>query len=339
MAEMRAPMADSSTKAGLAPDACIREVGLRDGLQSIGRFMPTSQKKEWINRCAMAGFREIEVCAFVPEKYIPQFRDAEELARHAASRPGIISSALVPNLRGAERALAAGIGKLVCIISATERFSQANLRRSKAQSIAELRSIVRLRDEHAQRGRRATIQVGVSVAFGCPFEGTVPDRDVCAAAFSAVEAGADEISLADTAGQGDPATVERVFAALSRDLAGIPLGAHFHDTRGIGLANALAALRAGVRYFDASIGGLGGCPNAPGATGNIATEDLVFMLEAMGLDTGIGMDWLLEMRSFVADQLPELRLSGHLGHAGLPKGFIQANHRGESDDDPRLSPA
>lgn len=331
-------MAEPSGKAGHSRKVFVREVGLRDGLQSIGRFMPTSQKKEWIDRCTVAGLREIEVCAFVPERYIPQFRDAEEVARHAALKAEIVRSALVPNVRGAERALAAGIDKLVCIISATESFSHANLRRSKAQSIAELKSILRLRDDHAQQGHRAIIQVGVSVAFGCPFEGIVSDRDVCAAALSAAETGADEISLADTAGQGDPARVERIFAALSRELENVPLGAHFHDTRGIGLANALAALRAGVRCFDASVGGLGGCPNAPGATGNIATEDLVFMLEAMGLDTGIDLHRLLEMRSFVADQLPELRLAGHLGCAGLPKGFIQAN-RGESDDARRLSPA
>lgn len=335
---MRAPT-ESPGEANLSRDVVVREVGLRDGLQSIGLFMPTSQKKEWIDHCVAAGLGEIEVCAFVPEKYIPQFRDAEEVARHSTLKAGVVRSALVPNVRGAERALAAGIDKLVCIISATERFSQANLRRSKAQSFAELKSILRLRDEHAQRGRRAMIQVGVSVAFGCPFEGIVSDRDVCAAALSAAAAGADEISLADTAGQGDPARVERLFTALSRELPNVPLGAHFHDTRGIGLANALAALRAGARYFDASTGGLGGCPNAPDATGNIATEDLVFMLEAMGLDTGIDLHRLLEMRSFVADQLPELRLSGHLGRVGLPKGFIHAKHRGESDVDRRLSPA
>ncbi|HZT03526.1 MAG TPA: hydroxymethylglutaryl-CoA lyase [Steroidobacteraceae bacterium] len=332
-------MAESAGKSDLSPDVFVREVGLRDGLQSIGPFMPTPQKKEWIDRCIIAGLREIEVCAFVPEKYIPQFRDAEEVARHAALKPDLVTSALVPNARGAVRALAAGIHRLVCIISATERFSHANLRRSKAQSLAELESILRLRDEHAQPQHRTVIQVGISVAFGCPFEGIVPDRDVCAAAFSAAEAGADEISLADTAGLGDPARVERIFTAVSRELGKVPLGAHFHDTRGMGLANSLAALYAGVRYFDASIGGLGGCPNAPGATGNIATEDLVFMLEAMGLDTGIDLQRLLQMRSFVADQLPELHLSGHLDCAGIPKGFIRARHRGESHDEPRLLPA
>lgn len=321
---MQARTTELSREDSVQPAVVVREVGLRDGLQGIDRFMPTSQKKEWIDRCRVAGLREIEVCAFVPEKYLPQFRDAEEVALHAVATPGIVTSALVPNTRGAERALAARIDKLVCIISATESFSQANLRRSKAQSLAELKSILHRRDEYAQRGYRAIIQVGVSVAFGCPFEGIVCDADLFAIAFEAADAGADEVSLADTAGQGDPARIERVFAALSRRLGKVRLGAHFHNTRGIGLANALAALRAGVRYFDASVGGLGGCPNAPGATGNIATEDLVFMLEAMELDTGIDLHRLLDVRSFLADQLPELHLSGHLGCAGLPKGFIQA---------------
>jgi hydroxymethylglutaryl-CoA lyase len=286
--------------------------------------MPTQQKKEWIDRCNSAGLQEIEACSFVPERYLPQFRDAEEVARHAASIPDLVTSALVPNVRGAERALAAGVARLVCIISATERFSQANLRRSKAQSFAELEVIRRLRDLHAEGARRPIIQVGVSVAFGCPFEGTVADRDVCEAALSAAAAGADEISLADTAGQGDPARVRRVFTLLARELGNVPLGAHFHDTRGLGLANVLAALDAGVRYFDASLGGLGGCPNSPGATGNIATEDLAFMLEAMGLDTGIDLERLLEVRSLLAGWLPDIGLSGRLAAAGLPKGFVRA---------------
>ncbi|MBS0418748.1 MAG: hydroxymethylglutaryl-CoA lyase [Proteobacteria bacterium] len=306
-------------------DVRVREVGLRDGLQIIGTFMPTADKKEWIDRCVAAGFRELEICAFVPEKYIPQFRDANEVAVYASERPSLLPAALVPNLKGAERALAAGVGKLVCIISATEAFSQANLRRSKAQSMEELAAIVRLRDRAANSEYRAIIQVGISVAFGCPFEGRVPDSLVLSAAVAAAKAGADEISLADTAGQGDPGQVRRVFRALAKELPHLSHAAHLHDTRGTGLANVLAALEEGVGSFDASIAGLGGCPNSPGATGNIATEDLVFMLEAMGLDTGIDVQRLLEMRAFVAERLPEVRLFGHIGHAGLPKGFVPAH--------------
>lgn len=286
--------------------------------------MPTAQKLRWIDLCVAAGLRELEVCSFVPEKYIPQFRDADEVAAHAVGKPGLLAAALVPNLRGAERALAAGIGKLVCIVSATEAFSQANLRRTKAQSFEALEAIIRLRDQHAVGRYRATIQVGVSVAFGCPFEGIVSDRDVRATAVAAAQAGADEIALADTAGQGDPTRVRRIFRALADDLGSMPLAAHFHDTRGVGVANVLAALDANVRAFDSSIAGLGGCPNSPGATGNIATEDLIFMLEAMGLETGTDLQRLLEMRAFVAECLPDVRMFGHVSQVGLPKGFVCA---------------
>jgi hydroxymethylglutaryl-CoA lyase len=299
-------------------------VGLRDGLQIIGTFMPTAQKLRWIDLCVAAGLREIEACSFVPEKYIPQFRDADDVAAYAVGKPGLLTAALVPNLRGAERALSAGIGKLVCIVSATEAFSKANLRRTKSQSFEELKAIIRLRDQHAVGSYRATIQVGVSVAFGCPFEGIVADRDVLTTAVAAAQAGADEIALADTSGQGDPGRVRRIFTVLARDLRPMPLAAHFHDTRGMGVANVLAALDADVRSFDASIAGLGGCPNSPGATGNIATEDLVFMLEAMGLETGIDLQRLLEMRVFVAECLPDVRMFGHVSQVGLPKGFIRA---------------
>jgi hydroxymethylglutaryl-CoA lyase len=302
----------------------IREVGLRDGLQSIGSFMPTADKKEWIARSFAAGLREMEVCSFVPEKYLPQFKDAAEVASYAQLQPGLLAAALVPNLRGAQRALDAGIGKLVCITSATESFSRANLRRSKADSLAEIREIVALRDRTAAGGARVLIQVGISVCFGCPFEGRVDDREVCAAALAAAAAGADEISLADTAGYGDPQQVGRVLRMLARELPQVPLAGHFHDTRGLALANVLSAMEAGVRSFDASLGGLGGCPNSPGATGNVATEDLVFMLEAMGLDTGVDMQRLLEVREWLARALPDVHTFGHIAAVGLPKGFVPA---------------
>lgn len=311
----------------MSESVLVREVGLRDGLQIIGTFLPTADKKEWIDRCVAAGFRELEVSSFVPEKYLPQFRDAQEIAAYSRDRGDFIGAAVVPNLVGAQRALAAGIDKLVCLVSATEGFSVANLRRSKARSLEELKEIIALRDQMADGRRRASIQVGVSVAFGCPFEGRVEDADVCAAAVAAVAAGADEIALADTAGYGDPGQVRRVFRTLKRELPQVPMAAHFHDTRGTGLANVLAALDSDVRAFDASIGGLGGCPNSPGATGNIATEDLIFMLEAMGLDTGIDVQRLLEVRAFVAQRLAGVRMFGHIGAVGFPKGFVPAKAR------------
>jgi hydroxymethylglutaryl-CoA lyase len=311
----------------MTTNVSVREVGLRDGLQIIGTFMPTAQKKEWIDRCVAAGFRELEVCSFVPEKYIPQFRDAPEVVAHAIGKPGLRSAGLVPNMKGAQRALDSGVDTLVCLLSATESFSQANLRRAKADSLKELTAIVAARDAAAQSGRRATIQAGISVAFGCPFEGRVADRDVCALAELALQHGADEVSLADTAGQGDPGQVRRVFAALRQTLGEATLGAHFHDTRGTGLANVLAALEEGVRSFDASLSGLGGCPNSPGATGNIATEDLIVMLESMGLDTGVDIEQVLDIRRFVADCLPGVRMFGHIGQVGPPKGYVPARAR------------
>lgn len=300
----------------------VREVGMRDGLQIIGTFMQTEHKIEWLTRCGDAGFAEVEIGSFVPEKYIPQFRDIEQVAARARSLSGLTTAAFIPNLRGAKRALDCGIDRLLCVLSATESFSKANLRRTKQQSLDELKAIVALRDERANGGPRATIEVGVSVSFGCPFEGRIADADLYALANSAVEAGVDGVALADTAGQGDPAQVKRVFRTLARELPGISLAAHFHDTRGQGLANVVAALDASVLAFDSSVAGLGGCPNSPGASGNIATEDLVFMLEAMGLDTGIDIRRLLEIRAFVAQCLPSVRLYGHIGTVGLPKGFL-----------------
>jgi hydroxymethylglutaryl-CoA lyase len=301
----------------------VREVGMRDGLQSIGSVMSTSDKQEWIARSVAAGLREMEVCSFVPEKYLPQFSDAAAVAGYAGRQRDLVAAALVPNLRGAQRALESGVGKLVCITSATESFSRANLRRSKADSLAEIKEIAALRERAAASGRRVLIQAGISVCFGCPFEGRVDDDQVCAAAHACVEAGADEVALADTAGHGEPRQVGRIFSRLLSELPQVPLAAHFHDTRGLGLANVLAALQAGVRSFDASLGGLGGCPNSPGATGNVATEDLVFMLQAMGLDTGIDLEQLLELRRFLVATLPDVRMFGHIASAGLPKGFIR----------------
>jgi hydroxymethylglutaryl-CoA lyase len=308
----------------MSDNVLVREVGLRDGLQMIGTFMPTEAKRRWVDGCWAAGFVELEACSFVPTKYIPQFADAAAVVAHARSKPGLVPATLVPNLKGAERALEAGAGKLVCIISATESFSEANLRRSKQRSLDELAAIVRLRDEFAAGRERVPIQVGVSVAFGCPFEGTVDNKQVCTAAIAAMRLGADEISLADTAGLGNPAQVRRIFASVRRELPHVTLSGHFHDTRGLGLANTFAALEEGVRAFDASLGGLGGCPNSPGATGNVATEDLVFMLESMGLNTGIDLPRLLELREFLCETLPDVRMFGHLSGTGLPKGFQPA---------------
>lgn len=300
----------------------VREVGLRDGLQIIPTFMPTEHKKTWIDLCHEAGFAEIEACSFVPAKYIPQFVDAAEIVAHATAKPGLQVAAFTPNVKGAELALAAGAHKITCVISSSESFSQANLRRAKADSLRDAHDIVQLCKNH--KGGRVLVQGALSSAFACPFEGIISDKTILEMLEALLEAGVDEISVADTIGAANPAQVRRVCKAILKETGDMTVGLHLHNTRGTGLANVLAGLDAGIRYFDASLGGLGGCPNAPRATGNITTEDLVYMLEAMGLDTGIDLDVLLRARAFVHQVLPDVPLFGYIANAGLPKGFQPA---------------
>ncbi len=314
----------SSPASPAAPAVLISEVGPRDGLQSVAAVMPTAAKLAWIDALHAAGVREIEVGSFVPASRLPQMADVAEVVRHAVTRPGWTVMALVPNLRGAEAALAAGAHKLTLPLSASEAHSQANVRRSRAQMLEELRAIARLRDRVAPG---VTLEVGMSTAFGCTLQGPVAEDEVVRLAAAAVEAGADEVGLSDTTGMADPAQVRRRFrqvhAAIGRHLG----AAHLHNTRGLGLANVLAALDAGVRTFDSSQGGLGGCPYAPGASGNVVTEDLVFMLEAMGLDTGIDLERLMAAREVLRAGLPGEPLHGMTPEAGLPPGFVYADGR------------
>jgi hydroxymethylglutaryl-CoA lyase len=307
----------------MTESAQVREVGLRDGLQSIAEILPTEQKIAWLEAEHAAGVREIEVSSFVPPKLLPQLADAEAVVRHALSLPGLIVSALIPNLRGAERGLALGVHELNFVLSVSEGHNLANVRRTTAESIEDFRCVVAL-CHTAPAERRPRVACGLSTAFGCTIEGTVDENRVRRIAVEAAEAGADAIMLADTVGYGQPAAVERVFRQVIADVAPLPVAGHFHDTRGLGLANVLAALNAGARAFDASLGGLGGCPYAPGATGNIVTEDLAFMLEAMGFDTGIDLDRLVEVRKLVARFLPGVVQYGAIAKAGLPKNFHTA---------------
>lgn len=298
----------------------IREVGLRDGLQIIDRFMPTEAKIEWCRREYEAGVREMEVCSFVPVKYIPQFSDADEVVQFALTQPGLIASALAPNLKGVERGVSLGVPKITCIVSASDSFNHANVRRSTADSLAEFQRIATFRDGLPESDRPKLIG-GVSCAFGCTIEGRVPPGAVLEVVESMVKAGADEIALADTVGYGDPTLVRDIFKRTAELVGDLPTSAHFHNTRGLGLANVVAALDCGVRIFDSSIAGLGGCPNSPGATGNIATEDLAFMLAAMGFETGVDPQAIIEVRNFVCDALPGISMFGHVGDVGLPKSF------------------
>jgi hydroxymethylglutaryl-CoA lyase len=304
-------------------DVEISEVGPRDGLQSLKTFVPTAVKTAWITAEAAAGVREIEVCSFVPASVVPQFTDAAEVVAHALAIPGLTVAALVPNLKGAQNAVAAGVHKLSFTLSVSRTHSLANVRRTPDDQLAEF---VRIAEfcRTLEPARRPFLSGGLSTVFGCVYEGNVDEGEVCRLATALAAAGADDVSLADTTGAAHPAQIRRVVNAVRAEVGDRLTALHLHDTRGLGLANVLAGLEAGIRSFDAALGGLGGCPFAPGALGNIVTEDLVYMLEAMGLRTGIDLDRLLEARRLVEAALPGERFVGHLHRAGVPKGFRPA---------------
>lgn len=302
------------------PEVLISEVGPRDGLQSVKATMPTAQKLRWIDSLVASGLREIEVCSFVPAKLLPQMADAAEVVRHALTHSGLAVMALVPNVRGAEAALRAGVNKLTIPVSASAAHSIANVRKTREEMLVELRAIARLRDELAPGVR---IEAGISTAFGCTIQGEVKDDDVVWIAAQAIEAGADEAGLSDTTGMANPAQVRRLFNKVRTVIGDRTGAAHMHNTRGLGLANCLAAYDVGVRTFDASLGGLGGCPFAPGASGNVVTEDLVFMFEAMGVSTGVNLDKLVAAREPLQAGLPGEPIYGMYPEAGAPKGWLQ----------------
>jgi len=305
-------------------DILVSEVGPRDGLQSIKRAMPTDAKHQWIVALAEAGLREIEVGSFVSPKLLPQMADAEEVVRAAVKISGLTVLALVPNLKGAERAITAGAHKLTMPVSASRAHSMANIHKTPEEAIEEVRKVCQLRDSLPPDGRPA-VEVGLSTAFGCSIEGPVSEDWVLKMAGMLVEAGADSVGLSDSTGYANPVQVKRLFTQLKRELSDKAGAAHFHNTRGQGLANVVAALDAGVTTFDASQGGIGGCPYAPGATGNIVTEDLVFLLESMGLRTGIDLERLIAAREIVRQGLPGEAIYGNVPEAGLPKGFAYAS--------------
>ena len=303
-----------------SPQVLISEVGPRDGLQSVKAVMPTAHKLHWIDALAAAGVREIEVGSFVPPSLLPQMADVAQVAVHALSHRGLTVMALVPNLRGAQAALDSGVHKLTVPLSASEAHSQANVRKTRAQMVDELRRIAALRDE---RHPRVRLEAGLSTAFGCTLQGPVAEDEVIRLAVQAAEVGSDEVGLSDTVGCANPAQVQRLFRRLRAELGDRAGAAHLHNTRGLGLANCLAAYEVGVTTFDASQGGLGGCPYAPGASGNVVTEDLVFMFEAMGVATGIDWQALIAARGALQAGLPDEPLYGMTPLAGLPLGFKQ----------------
>lgn len=298
--------------------AVIREVGLRDGLQSIATLLPTERKCEWIRAAHAAGQREIEVGSFVPARLLPQLADTAELVSFAKTLPGLFVSVLVPNLRGAESAIASGADLMIVPLSASHAHSLANLRKTPDEVVAE---VARVRAARDAAGAKTLIEGGVGTAFGCTLQGEVDPGEVLRLMQALLDAGADRVSLADTVGYADPAMVRELFEQALKIAGERFWCGHFHDTRGLGLANVYAALELGVSRFDACLAGIGGCPHAPGASGNVATEDLAYMLGSMGIATGVDIGQLLALRAQVADWLHGETLHGALWRAGLPKTF------------------
>lgn len=298
-------------------------MGPRDGLQSISPILPTAAKLEWLQHAHAAGQREIEVGSFVPPRLLPQLADTAEVLAFANTLPGLHASVVVPNLHGAWRALEGQAYLMVIPLSASHAHSLANLRKRPDEVLAEIAQIRQARDA---AGARTLIEVGISTAFGCTLQGVVKSSEVLRLVQGALDAGVDRVSIADSVGYAGPAQVRSLFEAC-RTIAGERLSAaHFHDTRGLGLANVMAALDVGIRRFDASLGGIGGCPYAPGAGGNVVTEDLVFMLSGMGFETGQDIDGLLELRARLAGWLEGVPLYGTLARAGLPLTFRRPDH-------------
>jgi hydroxymethylglutaryl-CoA lyase len=296
----------------------IREVGLRDGLQSIATILPTSRKREWIRAAYDAGMREIEVGSFVPPRRLPQLADTGELVPFAKSLPGLTVSVLVPNAKGAERAIESEVDSMIVPLSASNAHSLSNLRKTPDEVVTE---VARIRAARDAAGSKTLIEGGVGTAFGCTIQGEVPRSEVLRLVHALLDAGADRISLADTVGYADPASVRALFETGVAIAGARFWSGHFHDTRGLALANVCAALDVGVRRFDASLGGIGGCPYAPGASGNVTTEDLAFMLASMGYVTGVDVARLLALRHEVAAWLTGETLHGTLWRAGLPKTY------------------
>ncbi|HEY1608110.1 MAG TPA: hydroxymethylglutaryl-CoA lyase [Paraburkholderia sp.] len=309
----------------------VREVGLRDGLQMVQTILSADQKLTWCARMVDAGCTQIEVTSFVPPKIVPQFADAAEVAAGALKIDGLHAAALVPNLKGAERAFGVGIGKIHYVLSASNEHNLKNVRRTTAESVDDFARIVAARDASDDPGvRGVALGAGVATAFGCTIAGRVDERAVLSLVETLLAAGADEITIADTVGYANPGQVRALMRRVLALTGDVPVACHFHDTRGLGLANVIAALDAGVRRFDASLGGLGGCPFAPNATGNINTEDTVFLLESEGLDTGIDIGALLAIRETIAGWLPGEPFTGAIARAGLPKTFASAGNAAQT---------
>jgi hydroxymethylglutaryl-CoA lyase len=306
----------SSATASLPRRVVVREMGLRDGLQSVATIVPTAAKIEWIRAAYAAGEREIEVGSFVPPRLLPQLADTAEVLAFAQTLPGLRATVLVPNLKGAQRALEANAEMMLVPLSASHAHSLANLRKTPDDVLAE---IARMRAERDASGARTQIEVGISTAFGCTIQGAVDPAEVVRLVQAVLDLGVDAVSLADTVGYADPAMVARLFERVLKVAGDRLVAGHFHDTRGLGLANVYAAMQLGIARFDACSAGIGGCPHAPGASGNVATEDLVYMLHSMGIETGLDFEQLLALRARIVQWLAGEPTHGTIWKTGLPK--------------------
>ncbi|MCP5265512.1 MAG: hydroxymethylglutaryl-CoA lyase [Burkholderiaceae bacterium] len=304
----------------MSPMIELREVGLRDGLQLVGRYPETAQKQRWLGAAHEAGVRHFEVGSYLPARTAPQFADIDALVATVGRLPGARCAVLALNDRGLQNAIAGDAHDIGMVISATEAHSQRNMRRSRDQAI-EL--VVRAVALNRETGAGKRIVAGVAMAFGCSIAGQVAPAEVLRLAERLIEAGADAISIADTVGYAGPRQVHSLVTAIGRLAGGRPLGIHLHDTRGLGLANAAAAIEAGATLIDAATGGLGGCPFAPGASGNIVFEDLVFLCQTMGLATGIDIERLVAARALLAEAMPEEPMFGAIARTELPIGHHQ----------------
>jgi hydroxymethylglutaryl-CoA lyase len=302
----------------MAERAYVYEVGPRDGLQMAKGIMPTEVKIRWIDAMAKAGVAHIEVGSFVPARLIPQMADTDAIVRHSVTLPGLETIALTPNLKGAQLAHAAGAHRVAIPVSVSESHSRSNTNKSTDEQVAEVRKIV---EWAAAQDRRMAVEGACATAFGCSFEGKVSEKRVVEVGVALVEAGVDALCLADTVGYAIPNQVRELCRATRAAVGEKFEKLHLHDTMGLGLANVVAGLEEGVRRFDSALAGLGGCPFAPNATGNIVTEDLVFLLESMGFSTGIDLDALIATRSYLSEGLPSEPQHGSVSRAGIPKTF------------------
>jgi hydroxymethylglutaryl-CoA lyase len=295
----------------------LREVGLRDGLQLVKKIPSTSAKQRWVREEYAAGVRHFEVGSFLPAKTFPQFVDVREIIQTVAALPGAHGMALALNERGVNEALASGVGEIATVVSATEEHSQANANRSRDAAIANVRRLCELRDASVHK---PIVHAGISMALGCSIAGAVDPNEVIRLVARCFEAGVDSVGIADTVGYAGPKQVGDLTKAAVRLAGSKPICVHLHDTRGMGIANASAALDEGARILDGSLGGLGGCPFAPGATGNVVFEDLVFLCESKGFATSIDIEKLIAVRAILRSEMPGEQLYGGLARAGLPCG-------------------